>query len=176
MPLVAAAVAGLQAARAAATLREGGKVAISVGGQDHELSAEDLQVSMKPLDGYQVEREGSHAVALELEIDDQLRVDGWAREIVRAVQLARQEAGLEVSDRIALTLDGDPELIAAARAHQEYVAGETFARRGRLRAARRRPAARHDRRAPVVDRRRSDLSPRPVTIDGRQLWIGIALT
>ena len=156
MPLVAAAVAGLQAARAAATLREGGKVAISVGGQDHELSAEDLQVSMKPLDGYQVEREGSHAVALELEIDDQLRVEGWAREIVRAVQLARQEARLEVSDRIALTLDGDPELIAAARAHQEYVAGETL--------------------AVEVGYEPLDDDLEPVTIDGRQLWIGVALT
>ena len=43
---------------------------------------------MKPLEGYQVEREGSHAVALELEIDDALRVEGWARDIVRAVQSA----------------------------------------------------------------------------------------
>ena len=51
-------------------LRDGRTVAINIGGQDHELSADDLLVSMKPLEGYQVEREGSHAVALELEIDD----------------------------------------------------------------------------------------------------------
>ncbi len=127
MPLVAAAVAGLDAVHAASTLRDGGKVAISVDGKDHELSAEDLQISMKPLEGYQVEREGSHAVALELEIDDELRAEGWAREIVRAVQLARQEAGLEVTDRIVLTLDGDAELVTAARAHQPYIAGETLA-------------------------------------------------
>ena len=82
---------------------------------------------MKPLEGYQVEREGSHAVALELEIDDELRVEGWAREIVRAVQLARQEAGLEVTDRIVLTLDGDDALLGAARAHEDYIAGETLA-------------------------------------------------
>ena len=56
---------------------------------------------MKPLEGYQVEREGSHAVALEIEIDEPLRVEGWARDIVRAVQNARQAAGLQVSDRIA---------------------------------------------------------------------------
>ena len=72
---------------------------------------------MKPLEGYQVEREGSHAVALELEIDDELRVEGWAREIVRAVQIARQQAGLEVTDRIALTLDGDPRAARRARVH-----------------------------------------------------------
>ena len=101
MPLAAAAIAGLDAAHAAATLRDGGHVAISINGQDHELTTDDLQVSMKPLEGYQVEREGSHAVALELEIDEELQVEGWAREIVRAVQRARQDAGLEVTDRIA---------------------------------------------------------------------------
>ena len=68
-------------------------MAITIGGQDHELTAEDLLVAMKPLEGYQVEREGSHAVALELEIDDELRAEGWAREIVHAVQAARRDAG-----------------------------------------------------------------------------------
>ncbi|HZU40670.1 MAG TPA: isoleucine--tRNA ligase [Solirubrobacteraceae bacterium] len=127
MPVVAAAVAGLDAARAASTLRDGRTLAITVAGQDHELTSEDLLVSMRPLEGYQVEREGSHAVALELEIDDELRTDGWAREIVRAVQLARQAAGLDVSDRIRLTLGGDEQLLAAARAHERYIAGETLA-------------------------------------------------
>jgi isoleucyl-tRNA synthetase len=82
---------------------------------------------MRPLEGYQVEREGSHAVALELEIDEDLRREGWAREIVRAIQLARQSAGLDVSDRIVLTLDGDAALLAAAREHEGYIAGETLA-------------------------------------------------
>jgi isoleucyl-tRNA synthetase len=127
MPLAAAAVAGLTASHVAAALREGRGIAITIGGQDHELTAADLLVSMKPLHGYQVEREGSHAVALELEIDDELRVEGWAREIIHAVQAARRDAGLEVTDRIALTLDGDESLIGAARAHERYIAGETLA-------------------------------------------------
>jgi isoleucyl-tRNA synthetase len=127
MPLVAAAVAGLDATRAAATLRDGGTVSISVQGHDHRLLAEDLLVSMKPLAGYQVEREGSHAVALELEIDDQLRAEGWSRDIVRAVQNARQSTGLEITDRIALTLGGDAQLLAAARLHQDYIAAEVLA-------------------------------------------------
>jgi isoleucyl-tRNA synthetase len=155
MPLVAAAVAGLDAAHAVATLRAGGHVAISIDGKDHELSTEDLQTAMKPLAGYQVEREGSHAVALELEIDDELRVEGWAREIVRAVQLARQEAGLEVTDRIVLTLGGAEELLSAARAHERYIAGETL--------------------AVEVGYETFDEDLEPVTIDGRQLWIGVAL-
>jgi isoleucyl-tRNA synthetase len=43
------------------------------------------------------------------------------------VQNARKEAGLEITDRISLGLDGDEELVAAARAHEPYVAGETLA-------------------------------------------------
>jgi isoleucyl-tRNA synthetase len=127
MPTVAAAVAALDPAKVAAALREGQRVAITVGGQDHELDAEDLLVAMKPLEGYQVEREGSHAVALEVAIDDGLRAEGWAREIVHAVQSARRDAGLEVSDRIALILDGNAALLEAARAHGAYIAGETLA-------------------------------------------------
>jgi isoleucyl-tRNA synthetase len=127
MPLVAQAVAALDAARTAATLAQGGTVGISVGGADHQLDGDGLLVGMKPLPGYQVEREGSHAVALELAIDDELRAEGWARDMVRAIQLARQEAGLDVSDRIDLTLDGDETLIGAAREHQDSIAGETLA-------------------------------------------------
>jgi isoleucyl-tRNA synthetase len=127
MPLAAAAVAALDPALVAASLREGRTVAIAVGGNDHALAPEDLLVSMKPLPGYQVEREGSHAVALELEIGEELRDEGRAREIVHAVQAARRAAGLEVTDRIVLTLDGDPTLLLAARAHQDYVTRETLA-------------------------------------------------
>ncbi|MGH2910633.1 MAG: DUF5915 domain-containing protein, partial [Solirubrobacteraceae bacterium] len=127
MPLVAAAVAGLDAAHVASALRNGQSILISVAGSDHGLEADDLVVTMKPLAGYQVEREGSHAVALELELDDELRAEGWARDIVRAVQIARQEAGFEVSDRITLGLDGEERLLAAARVHEPYIAGEVLA-------------------------------------------------
>jgi isoleucyl-tRNA synthetase len=82
---------------------------------------------MEPLEGYQVEAEAGHAVALELELDDELRREGLAREVVRAVQEARKQAGLEVSDRISLELGGDDELLAAAREHESYIAGETLA-------------------------------------------------
>ncbi|MGH2968300.1 MAG: isoleucine--tRNA ligase [Solirubrobacteraceae bacterium] len=127
MPQVAAAVAALEPEHVASALRSGGQVGISIDGHDHELGADDLMLAMKPLDGYQLEREGSHAVALELELDDELRREGLAREIVHAVQSARKGAGLQVEDRIELTLGGDDELLAAARAHERYVAGETLA-------------------------------------------------
>jgi isoleucyl-tRNA synthetase len=53
--------------------------------------------------------------------------EGLAREVVHAIQNARKQAGLAVEDRIELVLGGDEELLAAARAHQDYVAGETLA-------------------------------------------------
>ncbi|MBW3653139.1 MAG: class I tRNA ligase family protein, partial [Actinobacteria bacterium] len=127
MPQVAAAVAGLDARHVAEALREGRPVGIFVDGHDHTLDPDDLQLAMAPLDGYQLEREGSHAVALELSVDEDLRREGLAREIVHAVQLARREAGLEISDRIVLTLDGDELLLDAARMHESYLSDEVLA-------------------------------------------------
>jgi len=127
MPQVAAAVAGLDAANAARTLRAGGEVHISVDGREHPLGADDVQMALQPLEGYQVERAGTHAVALDLTVDDELRREALAREVVHAVQNARKEAGLEVEDRIALGLGGDEGLLDAVRAHEGYVTGETLA-------------------------------------------------
>jgi isoleucyl-tRNA synthetase len=127
MPHVAAAVEALDPSHVAAALRNGGQIGVNVDGHDHELGPGDLTLAMQPLDGYQLEREGSHAVALELELDDELRREGWAREVVHAVQNARKAAGLQVEDRIALSLGGDETLLAAAREHEAYVAGETLA-------------------------------------------------
>jgi isoleucyl-tRNA synthetase len=127
MPQVAAAVAALDSAHVASVLSEGGRVAVAVDGHDHELGADDLMLAMQPLEGYQLEREGSHAVALELELDDELVREGLAREVVHAVQNARKQAGLAVEDRIELVLGGDDELLTAARSYEAYVAGETLA-------------------------------------------------
>ena len=127
MPQVAAAVAALDPGHVGDALREGRAIGIAVDGRDHELSADDLLLAMAPLDGYQLEREGSHAVALELALDDELRREGLAREVVHAVQSARKAAGLAVEDRIRLVLGGDPELVGAARAHEEYLVREVLA-------------------------------------------------
>jgi len=113
----------------AASFREGRTVVVSVAGSDHELTAGDLLVSIAPLEGYGLEREGSHAVALELALDDELIRAGLAREIVHAIQQVRRGEGLEITDRIDLVLGGDAPLLQAAREHQDYVAGETLALR-----------------------------------------------
>ena len=127
MPQVAAAIGGLDPERATGTLRAGGEVHVSIDGRDHALDIGDVQVVLQPLAGYQVERAGSHAVALNLELDDELRLEGSAREVVHAVQQARKEAGLDVGDRIALGLGGEDSVLEAVRAQESYVRGETLA-------------------------------------------------
>ena len=82
---------------------------------------------MHPLEGYELERAGTHAVALNLEIDRALLCEGLAREVVHKVQEARKDTGLNVEDRIVLRLGGDTELLESVREHETYVAGETLA-------------------------------------------------
>jgi isoleucyl-tRNA synthetase len=127
MPRAAEAIAGLDPAHVAQALREGGEIGISVGGRSHTLSSGDLLLTMRAPEGYSVEREGAHAVALDLAIDADLRREGRAREIVHAAQNARKAAGLQVEDRIELALEGAPELLDAASAHADYIRGETLA-------------------------------------------------
>jgi isoleucyl-tRNA synthetase len=123
MPQVAAAISALDPAR----LRAGERVGLHVDGHEHEIGPDDVLMTLQPLDGYQVERSGTHAVALNLELNDDLRGEGLAREVVHAVQAARKNAGLNVEDRISLGLGGDPDLLEAARVHEDYVARETLA-------------------------------------------------
>ena len=131
MPLAADAIAALDPARVAAAVRgdgdRGGAIGINVDGREHTLSAGDVILTMRAPEGYSVEREGAHAVALDLAIDDELREEGYAREIVHAVQNARKTAGLQVEDRIELALHGDLVLIQAADSHRDYIAAETLA-------------------------------------------------
>jgi isoleucyl-tRNA synthetase len=147
MPLAAEAIAALDPAQVAAAVgadaagdgatgdgaRGAGDGAsalgISVAGREHTLAADDVILTMRAPEGYSVEREGAHAVALDLTIDEDLRREGWAREIVHAVQNARRSAGLAVEDRIELRLAGDPALLEAAAAHREYLVRETLAER-----------------------------------------------
>ncbi len=115
-------------------------------------------MALQPLDGYQVERSGSHAVALDTVLDDDLRHEGYAREVVHAVQNARKEAGFDVADRISLRLGGDAELIEAVRAHEEYLTGETLATSLDLK---------------MPSHETDPESRATATVDGRELRIGV---
>jgi len=127
MPQVAAAVEALDPRHVAEVMADGGQVGINVEGDEHTIGPDEVTLALQPLEGYEVEAEAGHAVALQLELDDELRREGLAREIVHAVQNARKEAGLEITDRIELALGGDSDLIEAAREHRDYIAGEVLA-------------------------------------------------
>jgi len=129
MPLAAAAIDALDPADVAEALRAGGQLGIEVAGREHALTPEDVILTMRAPDGYSVERDGAHAVALDLALDEALIREGRVREIVHVVQNARKTAGLQVEDRIELALDGDAELTEAARSGRDYIARETLALR-----------------------------------------------
>jgi isoleucyl-tRNA synthetase len=69
----------------------------------------------------------SGLVVLDTEVTPELAAEGLAKDVVRLVQQARREAGLDVSDRINLTLDGGVDALDATRTHQEFLAGEVLA-------------------------------------------------
>ena len=70
---------------------------------------------------------GGDFIVLDTQVTPELEAEGTARDVVRAIQSARRDAGLEISDRIRLTVDGDESVVAAVCAHQELVAGEVLA-------------------------------------------------
>ena len=127
MPQVAAAVAALDAAQIAAMIDSGGEFGVAIDGQDHTLGSRRRHPRPGAARGLRGPAEAGHAVGLQLELDEELRREGLAREIVHAVQSARRDAGLEITDRIELALAGDDELLDAAREHQAYIAGEVLA-------------------------------------------------
>jgi isoleucyl-tRNA synthetase len=70
---------------------------------------------------------GEGVVVLETAVTPELVAEGLARDVVRVVQQARRDAGLDVADRIRLTLEAGPEVTAAVRAHRDFLAQETLA-------------------------------------------------
>jgi isoleucyl-tRNA synthetase len=94
----------------------------------HELSAEDLVVVREPREGTVVATEGSLSVALDVGIDEELRIEGVAREIINRTQSARRDADLDVVDRITLHWSSDDaDVVTAFERHGELISGEVLA-------------------------------------------------
>jgi isoleucyl-tRNA synthetase len=72
---------------------------------------------------------GSGLVVLHTAVTPELAAEGIARDLVRVAQQARRQAGLDVTDRITLTVDAPEVVLSAAREHEQFVAGEVLARR-----------------------------------------------
>jgi isoleucyl-tRNA synthetase len=125
-PKVAQAIADADAAKLAAALAAG-SAAVTVDGREVSIGPDDVILSERPRQGWSVVNDQGETVALDLELDDDLRRAGMARDIIRAVQEARKSSGLEVTDRIALHWTGSPEVQAAMAAHSDDVAEEVLA-------------------------------------------------
>jgi isoleucyl-tRNA synthetase len=116
-----------------AALAEGGSIALTLTGEHAgeviELTGEDVLVVRTPLAGLASEASPRMTVSLHTALDDELRHEGLARELINRVQNLRKQADLAVSDRIALEVACGPELARAAAqpALRELVAAETLA-------------------------------------------------
>ncbi|MBI4901216.1 MAG: isoleucine--tRNA ligase [Actinobacteria bacterium] len=127
-PLVAQAIADADAAALAASLRGEGKASVDFEGGT-EVTADEVILSERPREGWSVVNEQGETVALDLELTPELVRAGLLRDVVRVVQEARKNAGLEVSDRITLSWCGTGEAADALRQDVSSVAAEVLATR-----------------------------------------------
>ena len=98
---------------------------IEVAGE--RLSADEVDVRAAHHEAFALAEDGGWAVALDLELDDDLRLEGLAREIVRSLNDLRKEVGLEVADRVAVTLAAEGPVAEAVARHRDYIAAEVLA-------------------------------------------------
>lgn len=112
---------------ALAAFRDGREVTVVVDGTAHPLQEGDLEVVQEATGALIVKSEGRTTVALDPALDDELRAEGVARELVNRIQRLRKDAGLEITDRIALHISGEEAVLGAVGAHRAFIAGETLA-------------------------------------------------
>ncbi len=124
---VAQALRTLDPLEAAHKVRRHEPVKVTVGGEVLELEPEELELEVRGLYGRAAASERGLAVALDLTLTDELRLEGMARELVRHIQQARKSAGLHIDDRIILYVRGEGLLQEAVRAAGDYIASETLA-------------------------------------------------
>jgi len=127
MKAAAAAIAALSSADVAA-LRGGSELRLELDGEAVPIGPEDVLVEVETRADFDVETDGRLVVFLDTELDDELRAEGLAREVVTRVNSLRKEAGLAVEQRIALRLAGEGPLVERALADfRELIAEETLA-------------------------------------------------
>lgn len=105
-----------------------GPATVSADGLDVTIDADDVHILERPREGWSVVNDQGETVALDLELDDELRRAGMAREVIRLIQEARKTSGLHVSDRIHLRWHAEREDLAAAlEDHRDQIATEVLA-------------------------------------------------
>lgn len=98
---------------------------IEVAGE--RLEATEVEVRAARHESFALAEDAGWAVALDLDISDELRAEGTAREVVRALNDLRKERGLHIADRVRVHLTGDERALGAIARHRDWVAGEVLA-------------------------------------------------
>ena len=107
--------------------RAGERVSIEVGGRTVVLGPEDLTVVEEGKGDLVVRSESGYTAALDPTLDEALRAEGSARELVNRIQRLRKESGLAITDRIRLGVYGPETIRTAVRDHHDFICGETLA-------------------------------------------------
>ena len=128
MPAVKAALASADAHAVRRALDDAGSYEIALGdGSTIELTPDDVDVRAASHEELALARDGAVAVALDTTIDDELRAEGIARDLVREINDLRKTLGFEIADRIRLTVGTTGRVLAAAHAHRDWIAREVLA-------------------------------------------------
>ena len=110
-----------------AAFKAGGPLFIELDGERFDISAEEIELREEPRGDLVIESDAGFTVALDTTIDDPLRVEGVARELINRIQRMRRDAGFDVSDRVRLGIGGGHDIREACTAHGDWIASETLA-------------------------------------------------
>ncbi len=103
-----------------------GNISLEINGKEITLEREDVEISSKDIEGWLVANEGGLTVALDVTITEDLRKEGVARELVNRIQNARKDTGLEVTDKIRLTVLNFENLQHSIQENKAYIMSETL--------------------------------------------------
>jgi isoleucyl-tRNA synthetase len=104
-----------------------GTYTMHIEGEAIELIAEDVEIIPVDIPGWKVANDGALTVALDITLDDELRNEGVAREIVNRIQNLRKEAGFEVTDRINVKILSSNAIQEAVASNSEYIRTQILA-------------------------------------------------
>jgi isoleucyl-tRNA synthetase len=107
-------------------IRQKGELIIVISGKSITLTLNDVEISSQDIEGWLVANANGITVALDITITDELRKEGIARELVNRIQNIRKDSGFEVTDKIIVKLEKNPQLEEAILANSEYIKSETL--------------------------------------------------
>ena len=110
-----------------AALEQSGKVSFDLEGTTVEILTSDVEIISEDMPGWNVASEGRVTVALDIQISEDLKREGTARELIKRIQNQRKSAGFEITDRIIVVLESNPETDEAVRQFNNYIADQVLA-------------------------------------------------